>query len=223
MPQATLVQDGEQIDYTPGTAKSAGDVVVVGNYVGVCNIDIAANVLGALSTEGVFDFSKVTGAIADGENIYWNPTGSPVGGVASSGAAQNTGGTGCIFLGAAIKASASGDATARVLRGRVRHRMATATVAAAGSVQADAAAIGEGLTLVSAADATKGVLLPAASPGMQVFIKNGAAAILKIWPATGDGINAIAVNSAFSVASLTACILVAYDATTWYSFPLVAS
>jgi len=99
----------------------------------------------------------------------------------------------------------------------------TATVAATGSTQADAASISDGLTLVSAADATKGVKLPAAIAGRTVIIKNGANAVLKVWPATGDGINAITVDSNYVLAANTSSLLIAYDATTWYSVPLLAS
>jgi hypothetical protein len=99
----------------------------------------------------------------------------------------------------------------------------TATVAAAGTTAANAGVLTTGFTLVSAADATKGVVLPAAAAGKVVIIKNSAAAVLKIWPATGDGINAIAVDSAFSIAATVSVILVAYDATTWYSVPLLPS
>jgi len=72
---ATLVHAGRTVDYTPGTAKTAGDVVVQGNLVGVCNVDIAANALGALSVEGVFNFPKAAGgstAIAVGVPVYWD-------------------------------------------------------------------------------------------------------------------------------------------------------
>jgi len=99
----------------------------------------------------------------------------------------------------------------------------TATVAATGSTQSDAASISDGLTLVTAADATKGVKLPAAIAGRTVIIKNGANAVLKVWPATGDGINAITVDSNYVLAANTSSLLIAYDATTWYSVPLVAS
>lgn len=101
----------------------------------------------------------------------------------------------------------------------------SATVAAAGSVQGDAAAVATGFTLVTAADAIKGVILPAAVAGLVCIIKNADAAnaILKIYPATGDAINAIAANSALSIAAKTSVILVAYDATTWYSVPLLPS
>jgi hypothetical protein len=99
----------------------------------------------------------------------------------------------------------------------------SATVAATGSTQSDAASVSDGFTLVSAADGTKGVKLPAAIAGRTVILKNNVAAVLKVWPASGDGINAITVDSNFTITNLSACMLVAYDSTTWYSVPLVAS
>lgn len=101
--------------------------------------------------------------------------------------------------------------------------VASATVAATGSTQSDAAQLAGGFTLVSAADGTKGVKLPAAAAGRVVILKNGAAAILKVWPSTDDAINAITANSNYVLASNTSSILVAYDSTTWYSVPLLAS
>lgn len=98
-----------------------------------------------------------------------------------------------------------------------------ASVAATGSTQADAAAIKEGYTRVTGADATKGVLLPPAEAGARVLVKNADAAILKVWPASGDAVNAGAANAAFSVPASTSVTLVAEDGTTWVSFPLLPS
>jgi hypothetical protein len=99
----------------------------------------------------------------------------------------------------------------------------SATVAATGSAQSNAAAVTSGFTLVSAADGTKGVVLPAASAGLVCIIKNNAAAALKIYPASGDAINALSPDAAYSITNVTSTILVAYNSTTWYSVPLVAS
>ena len=99
----------------------------------------------------------------------------------------------------------------------------SATVAAAGSTQANAAAVSDGFTLVSGADGTKGVLLPAAVAGRTVILKNNANAVLKVWPASGDAVNAIAADSNYVLAAYTSSLLVAYDSTTWYSVPLLAS
>ena len=104
--------------------------------------------------------------------------------------------------------------------------VASATVAAAGSSNTDAAAIAGGFTLVSAADATKGVILAAPVAGTVVIIKNGdtANAVLKVYPNSGAAINALtATTGAYSMAAKTSMLLVAYSATQWYTLPLVAS
>ena len=103
---------------------------------------------------------------------------------------------------------------------------APVTVVATGTTQANAAALTGGCTnLVTGADATKGVVLPAAVAGLRVEVKNAdvANAVLKIWPAVGDGVNAVAVDAAFSIAAKTSVVLVALDGTTWYSIPLLPS
>lgn len=101
----------------------------------------------------------------------------------------------------------------------------SATVAATGSSQTDAAQVAGGFTLVSAADDTKGVKLPVAVAGRLCLIKNNTSAkTLKIYPATGDKINGgTATTGSYDIAGLTSTILVAYDDTDWYSIPLVAS
>jgi predicted RecA/RadA family phage recombinase len=101
----------------------------------------------------------------------------------------------------------------------------SATVAATGSAQGDAAAIADGFTLVSAADGTKGVKLPAAAAGGLCIVKNADAAnaILKVYPDTGDAINALGANAALSMAAKTSAVFVAFDATTWYTIPLLPS
>lgn len=97
------------------------------------------------------------------------------------------------------------------------------TVAATGSTQTDAAQIVSSFTLVTGADATKGVKLPIATAGRTITIKNSSASALKVWPTTGDGINAIAVNSAMTIAAQTCPTFRAYDTTTWYTNPLLPS
>lgn len=86
MTQATHRAPGKAVDYTPGSAVTAGDVIVIDNRVGIALSDIAANVLGALVTCGLFSIVKVTGAIADGADLFWDADGDPLGGTAGSGA-----------------------------------------------------------------------------------------------------------------------------------------
>jgi hypothetical protein len=112
--------------------------------------------------------------------------------------------------------TASGGVTGSV-------RLPVAAVAAAGANQGNAAALSEGLNVVSAADGTKGVRLPTAVAGAVVIVKNTAAGALLIYPATGGAINAVAANGSYSITDLTSTMLVASSATQWYSVPLVAS
>ena len=80
-----------------------------------------------------------------------------------------------------------------------------------------------GFTLVVSDTATKGVKLPTAAAGKVCIIKNSYAGNLLVYPVSGDAINAGGANNVYTMAASTSAIFVAYDATTWYTFPLVAS
>jgi len=114
MTQARFVHDGESIDYTPGSAVDAGQVVVQSGVVGIAKLDIAASALGALALTGIFDVVKVSGAITAGAAVYWDADGNPVGGTAGSGAATTTS-TANTFMGWAVKAAAETDTTVRMV------------------------------------------------------------------------------------------------------------
>ncbi len=218
-------------DYTPATAKTAGVIVEIGTRAFPVDVDLAANELGALSPEGVWDVPKASGAISSGTDVYWDNDGSPNTGDASSGAATTTSSTNT-YLGRAVADAGSSDTYVRVRLGEGPTSTSLPVftpevVAAAGSTQTDATSIGAttGFAHCTGADATKGVKLPAATAGKVVYIKNSDAAnaVLKVWPATGDAINAIAANSSLSMAAKTSAVFVAVDATTWYTIPLVPS
>jgi predicted RecA/RadA family phage recombinase len=107
MAQAIYVQGGETIDYTPTAFVAAGTVVVQGDLVGVANLDIAANILGALTVFGVFDVAKATSggsALAAGTTVYWDATNN----VATATATGNK------LMGKVVRAAADADATVRV-------------------------------------------------------------------------------------------------------------
>jgi predicted RecA/RadA family phage recombinase len=224
MPQApalTYSSDGA-IDYTPSSAVSGGEVVVLNGIVGVAMDDIAANTKGALQTEGVYKLPKTTAAIVRGLPVHWNPTGSPDSGDASSGAANQLGlGT---YAGIAVEASGSGDDYAIVDLNVQSNLLAVSSVTATGSVIGDAAQLSQGLNIVTGADGTKGVILPTAVPGMQVIVKGVTAGVLKVWPKTGATINALSASAAMSLASgAVPAIFVASSATQWYTIPLLPS
>lgn len=97
------------------------------------------------------------------------------------------------------------------------------TVAAAGSAQGDATAIASDFCVVTAGDGTKGVVLPTAVAGLQVLVKNNANAVLKVYPASGGAINALAGDAAISMAAYTCAIFAASSATQWFTCPLLPS
>lgn len=225
-PTTVHSDEGDFIDHFPAGDVYGGDVVLIGNVVHVSLDDIAANAKGALKTRGVFKAPKTTAAWTAGLRVFWDPTGDPDGGSAGTGAFTQT--PTPYPAGYTYVAAGAGDDYGYLWLNGTPPGMPivpTATLAAAGSVQGDAALVAAGFTLVTGADATKGVKLPLASPGLRVEIKNSDAAnaILKIWPNTSDAINALGANNSFSIAAKTSVTLVAYDATTWYSIPLLPS
>lgn len=224
MPQtpALTYSDDGAIDYTPSSAVTGGDVVVLNGIVGIAIDDIAANAKGSLQTEGIYKLPKTTAAVVRGLPIHWDPTGSPDSGTASSGAANQLGvGT---YAGLCVEASASGDDYAIVDLNVPTNLFAVTAVTAAGSVIGDAAQLSQGINVVTGADGTKGVILPTAVPGMQVIVKGVTAGILKVWPKTGATINALSASAALSMTTgAMPLTFVATSATQWYTLPLVAS
>lgn len=78
-PSARLYQgDCFTIPYTPGSAITAGDVVVQNDLIGVAPSDIAADALGSLQVVGpgggwIFPKTAGTGlTMAVGETVYWD-------------------------------------------------------------------------------------------------------------------------------------------------------
>lgn len=101
---ASYVADGDVLDYTPGSAVAAGDVVVIGSLVGVAPRPIAANALGALAISGVFSMPCASGATgAQGSAINW---------YATSGVAHASTG---VAAGKLAKARGADDTTVHVI------------------------------------------------------------------------------------------------------------
>jgi hypothetical protein len=100
-----------------------------------------------------------------------------------------------------------------------------ANVAAAGSSVTDAAQLLEGGTVVTGANGTLGVKLPATpTAGVIVLVKGTTAGVLKVYPDAAATINAIGSNAAISLTTgAMPCMFVAWSPTQWYTFPLVAS
>jgi len=112
--QATFIQEGLSIDYTPGSAVAAGQVVVQGSMIGAAKTPIAANALGALAVRGIFDVVKANEQQALGAALYWDADGNPYNGTAGTGCATTTSG-GNTFIGFAQVAAGATDEVVRVL------------------------------------------------------------------------------------------------------------
>ena len=102
MAQATQIQKGHVVDYTPGSDVDVGNVVLQSSLFGIAGLAIEGSALGSLTVDGFFDVVKVVGAITAGDLIYWDPTGDPEGGDAGTGACTGTAGAlkllGCSLL-----------------------------------------------------------------------------------------------------------------------------
>ena len=100
------------------------------------------------------------------------------------------------------------------------------SVTAAGTVQADATAVpskSSPALILAAGDNTVGIRLPAATEGKVYHIKNTGSGGLKVWPATGDIINALGANNAITMATVTAAVFAASSSSQWYTIPLLPS
>ena len=109
MATATFVHDGNAIDYTPGAAVAAGDVIVLTDLIGIARTPIAASEPGTLAVVGVFDFPKATGggtALTAGTNVYWDVAEQVAKADDESGANK--------LLGKVVKSATDGDETVRV-------------------------------------------------------------------------------------------------------------
>jgi hypothetical protein len=147
-----------------------------------------------------------SGAISAGAKVF----GAAGGKISASGS---------VFEGVALEAATADGDVIEVLDTRSDPTANGGTanaVAATGSTQSDAAALILGMNTVSAADGTKGVVLPTAVAGLKVQIYNEHATNgLKVYPNTSDDINDGTVNTAITMEGKTLATFQALDATTW--------
>jgi hypothetical protein len=71
-------------------------------------------------------------------------------------------------------------------------------------------------TVATAADS---VLLPLATPGSKMYVINGSATSMDIWPAVGDIINALTANAAYVLAAGKNVEFVSASPLHWYTNP----
>lgn len=100
-----FVQPGDVVTLTaPVGGLQSGDGVLVGALFGVAAYDASEGAEVECRLVGVFDLPKASGAIDEGEAVYWDDSAGNV----TTTATDNT------LIGAAIRAADSGAATTRV-------------------------------------------------------------------------------------------------------------
>ena len=103
--KARYVQRGESIDFTPTSDVAAGDIVKLGNLVGVAKLDIKAGELGALALCGVYEIETAGAAIEAGAVVCVDP---------STGKVCAEGASGAVKFGHAVAAAAATDTLVHV-------------------------------------------------------------------------------------------------------------
>lgn len=211
--------EGDSLDYTATGDVFSGDVVTNGAVIGVVvrDIDYSENPLGAIRVEGTMRFPQTAAIITAGADVYWDATGTPVTGTATTGAANGTSGK---YLGICTKTTAATDTYVSVKRVIPRSDGTVATVVVGGTVQANANAVDYGFTFVTGANDTAAVKLPAAAAGKVVTIKNAVAAkILKVFPGASDTINNAAANAVYNQTNGAFRTYIAVNAVDWATDP----
>lgn len=100
-----LIQaDGKHITLTAPYQRNAGQAAKVGKFFGVAVNTVASGVAGVFATEGVFSITKTTGAIAQGDPVYWDDTNKYLTTTANSNAE----------VGVCLVAAGSDDTTVKV-------------------------------------------------------------------------------------------------------------
>lgn len=89
-------------------------------------------------------------------------------------------------------------------------------ITATGSSQATAYQLNSDVNEVTTTASSTGVILPAScSPGDSFTVYNIGANTLAIYPPTGESINALSANAAYSPATAKVCLLTKVSATRW--------
>lgn len=89
------------------------------------------------------------------------------------------------------------------------------TVTAAGTDQGGATALTAQLNVITGGAADTGVILPATGP---VWIKNASGSTKKIYPPSGDNINALSANAAAVMTSGSSVMIETDNGTQWHTF-----
>lgn len=90
-------------------------------------------------------------------------------------------------------------------------------VSAAGSTQATATPLSRPINNITTVPASSGVILPAATPGMRVMVRNATGTTVRIYPNSGAQINTLGTNVQLNLETLANIEFVAFSTTQWYT------
>jgi len=90
-------------------------------------------------------------------------------------------------------------------------------VTAAGSTQATATVLTRPINNITTVPASSGVVLPVATPGMRVMVRNATGTTVRVYPAGGAQINTLGANVQLSLETLANIEFLAFTATQWYT------
>lgn len=205
---AFLASGDDALDYTPGSAVTGGDVIVQAGIVGITATDLAASEKGSLSLEGIYDVPKTTAAWVIGQPVFWDATGTPDSGDASSGAANQIG-TG-VYMGIAVVAADSGANTGRVLLNAPYPLRPVAVTATTGGATTGLIPAGASFVTVTSDNADKQISLPAGYVGQVLRILVGTTACELISAVAADKVNEVTVGAtnelALTAEALYTCV-----------------
>ena len=92
-----------------------------------------------------------------------------------------------------------------------------ATVTAAGTVQGDATALTKSYNIITTATVDQGVVMPDATTGKVATLLNATAVNIKVYPASGEQIDALGSNIAKDLSPGASLTLVCSSGTLWNS------
>jgi hypothetical protein len=93
----------------------------------------------------------------------------------------------------------------------------SSAVTAAGSTQATATALTRPINNITTVPASSGVILPTATPGMRVMVRNATGTTVRVYPSSGAQINTLGTNVQLNLETLANIEFVAFTATQWYT------
>lgn len=177
------------------------------------SVTLGNTTTGNLSSSGTTNLATATGTQSPAFGSGATQSGSTK--TVNIGTNGVSGSTTNINIGSAV----SGATSRTTLNGIVIDSI-SAAITAAGATQGTATALVSNINNVTVvATNADGVILPTAVAGMRILVRNSDSAdTLKIYPATGGTINALAANAAFTLAAGTTTELFASTTTQWYTF-----